>query len=60
MTNHVNVTYTAYEKGTSNVMSEGTIPVPGGTNCWVAENTVRAMFNGLEVIIRSSTPVIGS
>ena len=58
MTNHVNVTYTAYEPGTGNVMAEGTIPIPG-TNCSVAENTVRAMFSSLEVVIRSSTPVIG-
>lgn len=58
MSNYVNVTYTAYEPGTGNVMAEGTMPIPG-SNCWVAENTVRAMFSSLEVIIRSSTPVIG-
>ena len=56
MTAHVNVTYTAYEQGTSLVMAEGTIPIQG-SNAFVAENTVRAMFNGLEVCIRSSTVV---
>jgi hypothetical protein len=56
MTAYVNVTYTAYEKGTSLVMAEGTIPVQG-SNAFVAENTVRAMFNGLEVCIRGSTVV---
>jgi hypothetical protein len=45
------VTYTAYEKGTSNVLSEGTMPV-NVSSFWEAEQTVKAMFNGLEVIIR--------
>ena len=47
------VTYTAYEPGTSNVLSEGTLTVPT-TNCWVAEQTVKAMFSSLEVCIRHS------
>jgi hypothetical protein len=52
----VDVTYTAYERGTSNVISEGTVPIPG-SNCWVAEETIKAMFNGLEVVIRTSRVV---
>jgi len=58
MITHVNVTYTAYEKGSSIVMSEGTIPVQG-SNAWVAENTVKAMFSGLDVVIRGSNFVTG-
>jgi hypothetical protein len=54
---HVLVHFTAYEKGTSNVLAEGPVTIPGSTNCWVAEQSVKAMYNGLEVIIRSSTPV---
>ena len=46
-----NVTYTAYEKGSSNVVSEGVMPVNTSTS-YVAEQTVKAMFNGLDVIIR--------
>ena len=45
------VTYTAYERGSSNVLSEGTIPVQA-MNALMAENTVKAMFNGTEVVIR--------
>jgi hypothetical protein len=56
MASHVDVTYTAYERGTSNVISEGTVPIPG-SNCWVAEETIKAMFNGLEVVIRTSRVV---
>ena len=54
---YVNVTYTAYEPGTGNVMTEGIMPIPG-SNCWVVENTVRAIFSSLEVIIRNSTLVL--
>jgi len=46
------VVYTAYEKGTPNVVSEGTIPIDT-TSSWLAGETVKAMFSGLEVIIRS-------
>jgi hypothetical protein len=46
-----NVTYTAYEKGTSNVVSEGTMPI-NTSSAYLAEETVKAMFNGTEVIIR--------
>ena len=49
----VYVTYTAYEKGTTNVISEGTLPFQGMT-CWNAEQTVKTMFNSLEVCIRYS------
>ena len=56
MASHVDVTYTAYERGTSNVISEGTVPIPG-SNCWTAEETIKAMFNGLEVVIRTSRVV---
>ena len=58
MITYINVTYTAYEPGTGNVMAEGTMPIQG-SNYWVAENTVRAMFSSLEVIIRSSTLHVG-
>jgi hypothetical protein len=53
MITHVNVTYTAYEKGTNIVISEGVYPV-AGSNAWTAEQTVKAMFSGLDVIIRGS------
>ena len=46
-----NVTYTAYEKGTSNVVSEGTMPI-NTSSAYMAEETVKAMFNGTEVIVR--------
>jgi len=45
------VTYTAYEKGSSVVVSEGTIPVQT-TQAYLAESTVKAMFNGCDVVIR--------
>ena len=49
-----NVTYTAYEKGSTVVVSEGTIPVQT-SQAFLAENTVRAMFNGCDVIVRYVT-----
>ena len=45
------VTYTAYEKGSSCVLSEGTIPIQA-TNALMAENTVKLMFGGADVTIR--------
>ena len=51
MSNTYQVTYTAYERGSSMVVSEGTIPVQA-LNALMAENTVKAMFNGTEVVIR--------
>ena len=53
MITHVNVSYTAYEKGTNIVISEGVHPV-AGSNAWTAEQTVKAMFSGLDVVIRGS------
>jgi hypothetical protein len=52
----VEVQFTAYEPGTGNIIAEGTDTIPGSTNCWQAEQTVKAKFYGLEVCIRSSTP----
>ena len=47
-----NVTYTAYENGsTGAVVSEGVMPV-NTTNAYMAESTVKSMFNGCDVIIR--------
>ena len=46
-----NVTYTAYRPGSSEVLSEGTMPL-NVDSAWQAEQTVKAMFNNLEVIIR--------
>jgi hypothetical protein len=45
------VTYTAYEKGSCMVASEGVIEV-NTESSWQAEQTVKAIFNGLEVVIR--------
>jgi len=45
------VTYTAYEKGSCMVVSEGVMPVHTSSS-YQAEETVKAMFSGLEVIIR--------
>ena len=50
-----NVTYTAYEKGTSMVVSEGTMPVHT-TSFYLAEQTVKAMFSGTDLIIRYTNP----
>lgn len=46
------VTYTVYERGSSNVLSEGTIPVQA-MNALMAENTVKLMFQGGDTVIRS-------
>jgi len=51
MANTYQVTYTAYEKGSSSVLSEGTIPVQA-MNALMAENTVKLMFSGSDVMIR--------
>jgi len=45
------VTYTAYEKGSCMVASEGVMEINTSTS-WQAEQTVKAMFSGLDVIIR--------
>ena len=46
-----NVTYTAYEKGSSNVVSEGTMPI-NTSSAYLAEETVKAMFAATDIIIR--------
>lgn len=51
MSNTYNVTYTAYRPGSSEVISEGVIPVQT-SSAYMAEQTVKAMFANLEVIIR--------
>ena len=44
-------TYTAYEKGSCMVGSEGIMEV-NTESSWQAEQTVKAIFKGLEVVIR--------
>ena len=46
-----NVTYTAYEKGSNNVVSEGTMPI-NTESAYIAEQTVKAMFSSTDIIIR--------
>jgi hypothetical protein len=46
-----NVTYSAYHPGSTEVISEGTMPIHT-TSFYLAEETVKAMFSGAEVIIR--------
>lgn len=45
------VTYTAYERGSCSVVSEGIMEV-NTSSAYLADQTVLAMFAGLEVIIR--------
>ena len=45
------ITYTAYEMGSCMVASEGVIEV-NTESSWQAEQTVKAIFKGLEVVIR--------
>ena len=45
------VTYTAYDHGSCSVVSEGVMEVQTSSS-YLAEQTVLAMFAGLEVIIR--------
>jgi hypothetical protein len=45
------VTYTAYEKGNCMVASEGVMEINTDSS-WQAEQTVKAIFSGLEVVIR--------
>ena len=49
--NKFKVTYTAYEKGSCMVVSEGLMEV-NTTTAWQAEQAVKAIFTGLDVIIR--------
>jgi hypothetical protein len=46
-----NVFYTAYEEGSSSIISEGVMPVSTDSS-YQAEAAVQAMFRGCEVIIR--------
>ena len=50
----INVTYTVYYPGSSTVLTEGTMPV-NTTSSNAAEDTVRAMFHGNDVVIRYTT-----
>jgi len=45
------VHYTAYEKGSCMVVSEGVMAV-NIDSAYMAEQTVKSIFNGLDVIIR--------
>lgn len=45
------VTYTVYRQGSSEVISEGEMPVNTSTS-YMAEQTVKAMFAGNEVVLR--------
>ena len=45
------VCYTAYEKGSCMVVSEGTMVI-NTESAYMAEQTVKSIFNGLDVIIR--------
>lgn len=50
------VTYTAYQKGSSAVVTEGTIPVQTSSSINAGE-AVRAMYPGLDVVIRDTRTV---
>ena len=45
------VTYSAYEKGGSMVISEGVMEI-NTSSAYLAEQSVKAIFHGLDVIIR--------
>jgi len=45
------VTYTAYEKGSCMVASEGVIEI-NTESSWQAEQAIKTIFRGLEVVIR--------
>ena len=45
------VTYSAYAKGSSTVASEGAMTI-NAESAYMAEQTLKAIFAGLEVIIR--------
>jgi len=49
--NTYKVTYTAYEKNSCMVVSEGTMDINTST-AYQAEQTVKAIFNGLDIVIR--------
>lgn len=45
------VTYTAYEKGSCMVISEGVMEI-NTSSAYLAEQSVKAIFFGLDVIVR--------
>ena len=45
------VTYTAYQKNSCMVVSEGTMDI-NTSKAYQAEQAVKAMFSGLDVVIR--------
>lgn len=45
------VTYTAYEKGSCMVVSEGVMEI-NTSSAYIAEQSVKAIFAGLDVVIR--------
>jgi hypothetical protein len=45
------VTYTVYRQGSSEVVTEGEMPINATTN-YQAEQAVKAMFSGNEVVLR--------
>jgi len=49
--NTYKVTYTAYEMNSCMVISEGAMEINAQTS-WQAEQAVKAIFSGLEVMIR--------
>ena len=50
------VTYTAYQPGSSAIVTEGVMPVQTQSSINAAE-AVRAMYPGLDVVIRSTNTV---
>jgi hypothetical protein len=52
MSNTYQVTYTAYEKNSSTVLAEGTMQIQAN-QASQAENVVKSMFQGSDVLIRS-------
>lgn len=49
--NTYKVTYTAYEKNSCMVVSEGTMEI-NTSSAYQAEQAVKAIFNSLDVVIR--------
>jgi len=50
----VYVSFTAYRPGTTEIITEGRIPVQSISSV-TAQEVVRAMYPGLDVVIRSTT-----
>ena len=51
------VTYTAYEKGSCMVASEGVMEI-NTSSAYLAEQSVKAIFAGLDVIIRYTNATV--